>query len=57
MLSGNGDLAATDEKEASPEESSEVSGGSDSETVKGISPEAASKKTLEPSFVPNAGSA
>ena len=50
MLSGNGDLAATDEKEASPEESSEVSGGSDSETVKGISPEAASKKALEPSL-------
>lgn len=50
MLSGSGDLAATDEKEASPEESSEVSGGSDSETVKGISPEAASKKALEPSL-------
>ncbi|MFR5791128.1 MAG: hypothetical protein ACLUFA_12200, partial [[Clostridium] leptum] len=50
VLSGNGDLAATDEKEASPEESSEVSGGSDSETVKGISPEAASKKALEPSL-------
>ena len=56
MLSGSGDLTATDEKEASPEKSSEASGGSDSETVKGISPETASKKALEPSL-PQAGMA